>query len=721
MDQILTSSEISSAAQRTDLKLFSVYKAPIKSTIPYKEVSIHDVYQVIRSTKYKDITEELRKLTGDKLKEQEFKQSKLDYVTFSGTFNTRAEAGLKNHSGLICIDLDDLSDIQYLQQRILKEYTPALIFVSPRGKGLKIVYCIDIEAATHLEYFNAFSAYFKHTLYVDIDRNCKDVSRACYLCYDPNVICSDNPTVLNRSFIDLYQKQENTLNISLPTDKPVWRDIYNKLRIWLDKQESFIEGNRNKYITKLTSACNTYGIPQNELEVLLEEFQQETFTQKEINDTVKSIYNTHSAEHGTKSFDFNIPFNVETLAAEEEKETLPETPLFPIEGFPQFIQDLITECSRVYGTHPDFWAGAILSATAIGIGNTCRLVTKYDNSSILWLTLVAPSGIGKTEPLRFAFKPFHYLDSMEAERYEQAVKEYEINKKKPREEQQDLQTPECKLHILSDATPEAVIQANKINPRGILIERDELHGWLLDFGRYNKSGEVQNWISAWSQTPMTVNRKGQSPLKIENPFINVIGGIQPEILPELAKEHREVNGFLQRFCFIYPDRTIRPYYSNIKLPDNLILAYQQYCNNLLSITDQDQIGLSKDAEDVYTVFINHNTDTINKEKVEYLRAVYSKLDIFCLRFALIIHIMKLVCTGVDENMITLETMQAAIRMTDYFRITGIKVYHKLRISNKYDTKELIKLLSGLGNSQNQISEVLKVSQPYVCKILKTKI
>ncbi len=409
----------------------------------------------------------------------------------------------------------------------------------------------------------------------------------------------------------------------------------------------------------------------------------------------------------------------------EEKKVV--TPLLPIDGLPDFLQNLITNCTEVYGTHRDFWVGAFLAATAIGIGQTQQLMGKYTNASVLWLALSAPSGVGKTEPLTFAFKPFHLLDLESIKIFEIEFREYEriksMNKAAKKEEGiiSDPEIPLCKQYILTDATPEALTKAHKSNIRGVNIERDELHGWLLDIGRYSKSGEVQNMLSSWSQKTFTVNRVEGAPKKILHPFINITGGIQPDIIPELAKDHRAVNGFMQRFCFVYPDEAIRPEYSSIELSDELKEKYAEYIGNLLKLTGYcEKVYLSNAAQSIYETFVNKNTKLINAEKIDYLKALYAKLDVISLRFALIIHFAKWACTSVDEPSITPETMQSAIDITEYFRITGLKVFKKLNMKNGgLNNKSVASFLNDKGASQNEIAKVLHVSQPYVNKLLKS--
>ena len=91
------------------------------------------------------------------------------------------------------------------------------------------------------------------------------------------------------------------------------------------------------------------------------------------------------------------------------------------------------------------------------------------------------------------------------------------------------------------------------NPRGVLAGYDELSGWARSMNQYKSKGaDRQFWLAAWSSSPVAVDRKGRSePIYIPMPFITVVGGIQPAVLPELAD--RREDGLLDRFLFSYPE------------------------------------------------------------------------------------------------------------------------------------------------------------------------
>jgi hypothetical protein len=174
------------------LAKFSYFKAPIKNTIPLDSVTLFDMYTFICDVTFAYRTEELRAITNDKEAKQ-FKANNFDYVTFSGTFSKREDKSLIKHSGLMTIDLDDLSNLEEVKQILLNDeyFETELLFTSPSGDGLKWIVSIDLTKATHLEYFNGISNYLLKTYKLKVDASGKDVSRACFVPHDRN--CYINP------------------------------------------------------------------------------------------------------------------------------------------------------------------------------------------------------------------------------------------------------------------------------------------------------------------------------------------------------------------------------------------------------------------------------------------------------------------------------------------------------------------------------------------------
>jgi len=673
---------------------FSVFKAPITNKFPYKGVDLQEIHETIKGDLFTERTMKLRSFT-DTDEAKKFKAYNFDYATFSGTFNERGVEYLIKQSAYICADLDHIGDseaIRKMKELILDKFPPALMFISPSGDGLKVVFKINPETGIHLQYFRALQRFFADEIGFKIDPSGSDICRACFLPHDPDVYYNPEGDILDNAFIDSFPPVDgqdvlkSECNLSPPPPVDVDSDvIINQILTWLNKRESFINGNRNNYISKLAYACNRYGLSEDEALSRLLGFTETGFTENEIRSISKSVYK-HTEWHGTASFNKQQPLDYEIAKGHELNDTEPlsdpplqATPPLPITGFPFHMQDLIKECARVYGTPQDFWAVAFLQATAIAMGSTFEIDDKYTNGAVFWIGIIAPTGIGKSEPMSIAFRPIYHADSAAEKVYNDKMVQYDavmnLSPKERKEQGIDIpERPRKIQYIAIDSTPESLIEAHQENPRGIAIVRDELVGWIADFGRYARSGEVQNMLSAWSEKFFKVTRKGNKSATIEKPFIPVFGGIQPAKLYMLAKDDRALDGFMQRFIFAYPDQCIKPDYHEESLGKSYLSFYQKYIESLLNLSgNRVPILLSIEAKQVYKDFFNHNTALINSETNEYIKGVYQKLEIIVLRLTLVLHISNHVDDGLFDNSIQPETMQNAIEITEYFRITAKKV------------------------------------------------
>lgn len=184
--------------------VFSYYCKPISNTKPTKDMGIIDAYTLIKGPTYEEATLELRS-KDDTAARKEFKKYNFDYCTFSGTFSSRKDSELLEHSGYITIDFDHVPDVLELKSKLIEDpyLDPELIFTSPSGDGLKCIIQINLRKHTHQEYFDGISNYIKATYGIEIDESGKDVSRACFLCHDPNVYL--NPKYLGDVNIKVKQ------------------------------------------------------------------------------------------------------------------------------------------------------------------------------------------------------------------------------------------------------------------------------------------------------------------------------------------------------------------------------------------------------------------------------------------------------------------------------------------------------------------------------------
>lgn len=175
--------------------MFSLFRAPIRNVNPFKDITLLEAYELIRSNTYARVTRQLRAFTNP-AEAKAFKASLFNYVTFSGVFRSRCDTSLVKHSGLVTIDFDHLPDVQQLKKQLLADprINTELLFVSPSGDGLKWIIRKKRSEISHADFFMAVAKYIRDTYQLEIDQSGKDVSRACFLPCDPDIFI--NPKYL---------------------------------------------------------------------------------------------------------------------------------------------------------------------------------------------------------------------------------------------------------------------------------------------------------------------------------------------------------------------------------------------------------------------------------------------------------------------------------------------------------------------------------------------
>ena len=111
----------------------------------------------------------------------------LPAILWSGCFTVRNKSGIEQHSGLLVADIDNLSEPDIERVRLTLQSDPHvfLIFLSPTGTGLKVVFRVPADTAKHSASFTAVANYVKQKCHVDIDQSGKDIARLCFVSHDP--------------------------------------------------------------------------------------------------------------------------------------------------------------------------------------------------------------------------------------------------------------------------------------------------------------------------------------------------------------------------------------------------------------------------------------------------------------------------------------------------------------------------------------------------------
>lgn len=98
-------------------------------------------------------------------------------------------------------------------------------------------------------------------------------------------------------------------------------------------------------------------------------------------------------------------------------------------------------------------------------------------------------------------------------------------------------------------------------PRGLLLAKDELRGWVGRFGRCSGGrggSDEARWLGLYNLQSFTIERKtGERTIAVRNPAIAVTRGIQPAILLKAFGAEQRSSGLFARFMLTYPPRRTR--------------------------------------------------------------------------------------------------------------------------------------------------------------------
>ena len=364
---------------------------------------------------------------------------------------------------------------------------------------------------------------------------------------------------------------------------------------------------------------------------------------------------------------------------------------FPIEVFPIRIQRIISSLHDCQGYPVDYVAAAILAAIAVGIGNSHLVQVKRNwlESPILYMALIGRPGANKSHPLSFAFQPFIEHDYCQNQEYQKLYAEYERTMSMSKKERMEAgldefpQAPRAQTLSCFGYHSRRIEPDTCQNPRGLCLWSDELSAWFKNFNRYNNGSEEQFWLSVFNAKPTISDRKSmQSSIFIRRPYISVIGTIQKKILGELVKGERSSNGFIDRILFVMPESVLKSRWNDRETPEELEIQWQQIIDKLIAQDcprDENNelqpqcLPFDEDAKQRLYGWQHENARQCDMETNDALVGIYCKLEIYIIRFCLIIQLARWTCGECDKHTIDLESVNRAILLAEYFRTTAVKV------------------------------------------------
>jgi archaellum biogenesis ATPase FlaH len=248
-----------------------------------RPAEIRQVLECIKKGSWKKKIDPIRQaFDNNELEQANSLKMALPAFTPSGTFNERRKKeNIDSYSGLLHLDYDKVEDVESLKEIIVKIPFTYSAFISPSGKGLKVLVKTDAILERHTEFFNALRSHYDRIVGLESDRSVKDVTRLCFVSYDPELYLNESSKIFNIQNTSF----ESSVDISW-----VWSFTENK--------SVFQEGNRNNFIHLFACNANRCGIDIIETIRYASNYSDNTFPLEEIETIIKIVYNNNRFEVG---------------------------------------------------------------------------------------------------------------------------------------------------------------------------------------------------------------------------------------------------------------------------------------------------------------------------------------------------------------------------------------------------------------------------------------
>jgi Protein of unknown function (DUF3987) len=273
---------------------------------------------------------------------------------------------------------------------------------------------------------------------------------------------------------------------------------------------------------------------------------------------------------------------------------IPKPPSFTDDLLPPAAARWVRETVDRIASPPDYLAGSLLAYASAALGNARRAspTPDYKEPPHLWFGLVGPPSSGKTPAQQPVVNAAAELEADDEPAFAEVMQNYErdaARAKAVREAWQeevrqavkmgspapdmprDAMSPDVPVRPrlkVAESTREELGAILGGNPKGLLMTRDELTGWLGSMDQYGGHGADRAfYLECWNGGAYVVDRRKHSgtPIRIPHASLSILGGIQPDRLKEALAGPDD--GLGARFIYQWPDPV--PY------RDLAVLSYQE--------------------------------------------------------------------------------------------------------------------------------------------------
>ena len=612
-----------------------------------RTVEVQKIIESIKIGTWKEKIEQIRYYIsiGDDKKATELKRG-LPGFTISASFQKRRkEEYIEYYSGLLHLDYDKLDDVEELKAKVVKDPCTYAAFISPSGNGLKVLVKSNNNLSTHTHAFNALKERYDAMVGVESDRSVKDVTRLCFISYDPDLYFNENSEVFNFN---------SSINDQVTTQKDLdW--------VWdfTSKKMEFIEGNRNSFIYLFACNANRQGNDINEVISYAFSYSDSTFNKEEIEQTVKSAYTNNVDEKR------GVAKPAISAISSPKVESSPFIPEHVFDALPNTLKEA---CNVFKGRERDVFLTAALSVTSGGLHNVYGLYSNEKVYSNLYSFIIAPPASGKgtmkyAKQLGDCYHEFLFHQRMEEiEVYKREKRSFDLKLKKAKSDKDiealvEPEKPKLKMFFIPGDTSSAMIVKHLKDNDGMgcicETEADTLTNALKqDWGGF--SDILRKGFQAEVITKSRITNLEYSEIKEPKFSVTITG--TPNQLGSLITSVQD--GLFSRFLFysfISNPVWKKTYTSAVSRSNKEIFEHYsaELCDKFKSDVTQKFIMTEEQGRKLDSIFseaLGHNAALYNEE----VSGVVFRLGLMSFKIAMVLSAIRsddaeIICSDEDFN------------------------------------------------------------------------
>lgn len=720
-----------------------------------KDIPLEKILNDIKTGTYKaEISDIRNQINKDDMEAVSQLKKQLLAFTVSGTFtNGRSVNKIENYSQYVILDIDKLSVSQLTEITNLSRLAPYTYasFVSPSGKGLKIIVKVNTQKEHHKEAYKQVMTYYEQALNIDIDTSGSDICRLCFVSYDKEIHIKNNADTFQvvqksketiklgklnnepKNNIELYIQEIEQTTTDITRIYQVWRNIGFAISKEYGETGREYYHRISRYHTKYNhKECdNQYS---NCLKAKGSGINISTFYYTAHEHNIKPIKETHKIERPVS----------------EEKETIkevkPKSPTFStslIPQLPQLLQDMLKH-SKTDQEKDLMILGAITTISAC----LPKLYGIYDGDKIypnLYLFVSAPAASGKGK-IKFCKRLVNLIHiKMQAEtkllkeQYDFKLAFYNKHSKKDETLNKPPKPPLKMLYIPANNSSSGMFQLLFENEgKGLIFETEAdtlAKNFTKDYGDYS-----DGFRNAFHHEPIAYYRKTEREyVEMKEPCLScVLTGTPKQVLALMPNAE---NGLFSRFMFyqmpgsskwrdvfaIDTKNGLNEYYD--VLGKRFYELYQELNKNKavrFSYTDEQK-------KEFLEFFSQLNLYYLNINPIDY-DATVKRLGIIAFRISMIFTVLRVLETGdvSDHLYCSDEDFKSTLTIIKVLSKHSSKVYSSLpidktKIEYKNNKEQFIESLPLRFTTQDFYNKAKgfaipqKSAQRYITKLCKDSI